>query len=102
MRKRENDRSWTWTQVVTHLRLGGLFGGEKPTVMVPRSRSHRIFPTVSAACGLSFPKCAYMVNQYMWHVLLLKSNRQIPCEGLFMYVPASAQLIEVEPLVLSV
>lgn len=70
--------------------------------MVPRSRSHRIFPTVSAACGLSFPKCAYMVNQYMWHVLLLKSNRQIPCEGLFMYVPASAQLIEVEPLVLSV
>lgn len=78
---------------------------EKNKVMVLRSRSHRKFLTVSAACGLSFSKCTHTVNatcSYIWHVLLLKSNRQIPCVGLFMHVPASAQLIEVEPLGLPV
>lgn len=70
--------------------------------MVLRSRSHREFLIVSAACGLYFPMCTYMVNQYMRHVLLLRSNMQIHCVGLFMYVSASAQLIEVRPLVLSV
>lgn len=70
--------------------------------MVLRSRSHREFLIVSAACGLYFAMCTHMVNHYMWHVLLLKSNMQIHDVGLFMYVSASAQLIEVGPLVLSV
>lgn len=94
MRKRENERNWTWTQVIIHLRL-----------MVWRRKANsdgteeQITQKISyslSSCGLSFP----MVNHYMRHVLL-KSKRQTPCGGLFMYVPVSAQLIEVKPLVLS-
>lgn len=100
MRERENGRNWTQTKVVTQFRL-----------MVWRRKANSDGTeeqiTQRISYGLSslwpyFPMCTHMVNHYVWHVLLLKSNTQIHFVGLFMYVSASAQLIEVGPLVLSV
>lgn len=75
---------------------------KKNTVTIPRSRLHKKVLTVAAVCGLSFPNGAYVVNCYIRCIPFLMSNVQILCVVLFMYVRASAQLMEVGPLVLSV
>lgn len=78
MRGRENERNWTQTEVVIHLRLmlwrrkaNGDGTEEQVTQKISYSLSSR-WPVL--------PQVHIHVNHYMWHVLL-KSNRQIPYVG---------------------